>query len=139
MCIRDSLETMTELPSQVSHFGENLAQIYQHLLHQDVTRELAYDIDHLEYIELSTHALENEPPVRSQVKAQMERQLRDVGPQRVVPGETRTLPIALYSLTQVPGGEGGALRLLILSVIIAMLALLASELMARRVRARLQG
>ena len=37
------------------------------------------------------------------------------------------------------GGEGGALRLLILSVIIAMLALLASELMARRVRARLQG
>ena len=56
-----------------------------------------------------------------------------------IPGETRTLPIALYSLTQVPGGESGALRLLILSVIIAMLALLASELMARRVRARLQG
>lgn len=56
-----------------------------------------------------------------------------------IPGETRTLPIALYSLTQMPGGESGALRLLILSVIIAMLALLASELMARRVRARLQG
>ena len=56
-----------------------------------------------------------------------------------IPGETRTLPIALYSLTQVPGGESGALRLLILSVIIAMLALIASEIMARRVRARMEG
>ena len=55
-----------------------------------------------------------------------------------IPGETRTLPIALYSLTQVPGGEGGALRLMILSIVIAMLALFASELMARRVRARLE-
>ena len=37
------------------------------------------------------------------------------------------------------GGEGGALRLMILSIVIAMLALFASELLARRVRARLQG
>lgn len=85
------LETMTELPSQVSHFGENLSQIYQHLLHQDVTRELAYDIVHQVFKELSPQALENEPTVRSQVKAQMERQLRVVGPLRVVPGETRTI------------------------------------------------
>ena len=56
-----------------------------------------------------------------------------------IPGETRTLPIALYSMTQVPGGEGGALRLMILSIVIAMLALFASELLARRVRARLEG
>jgi molybdate transport system permease protein len=56
-----------------------------------------------------------------------------------IPGETRTLPIALYGLTQVPGGEGGALRLMILSIVIAMLALFASELLARRVRARLEG
>ena len=56
-----------------------------------------------------------------------------------IPGETRTLPIALYSMTQVPGGEGGALRLMILSIVIAMLALFASEILARRVRARLEG
>lgn len=56
-----------------------------------------------------------------------------------IPGETRTLPIALYSMTQVPGGEGGALRLMILSIVIAMLALFASELLTRRVRARLTG
>ena len=54
-----------------------------------------------------------------------------------IPGETRTLPIALYSMTQVPGGEGGALRLMILSIVIAMLALFVSELLARRLRARL--
>ncbi len=56
-----------------------------------------------------------------------------------IPGETRTLPIALYTMTQVPGGEGGALRLMILSIVIAMLALFASELLARRVRVRLTG
>ena len=85
------LETMTELPSQVSHFGENLAQIYQHLIHQEVTRELAYDLVHQVFRELSPQALENDPTVRSQVKAQMGRQLRVVGPLRVVPGETRTI------------------------------------------------
>ena len=42
-------------------------------------------------------------------------------------------------MTQVPGGESGALRLLILSVIIAMLALFISEILARRVRARIGG
>ena len=85
------LENMTELPSQVSHFGDHLAGFYQQLLHQEVTRELAYDIVHQVFKELSPQALKNEPTVRSQVKAQMERQIRIIGPLRVVPGETRTI------------------------------------------------
>jgi len=56
-----------------------------------------------------------------------------------IPGETRTLPIALYALTQVPGGDEAALRLCIISVIVAFAALLASEWLARRVNARVQG
>lgn len=54
-----------------------------------------------------------------------------------IPGETQTLPSAIYTFTQVPGGDAGAFRLTIVSVAIAMLALLASELMARRVNRRL--
>lgn len=54
-----------------------------------------------------------------------------------IPGETQTLPSAIYSLLQVPGGDAGALRLTIVSVVIAMLALLASEILARRAHARL--
>lgn len=50
-----------------------------------------------------------------------------------IPGETQTLPSAIYTFTQVPGGDAGALRLTIVSVVIAMAALLASEIMARRV------
>ncbi len=49
-----------------------------------------------------------------------------------IPGETQTLPSAIYTLTQVPGGEAGALRLTVISVIISMTALLASEFLARR-------
>ncbi len=56
-----------------------------------------------------------------------------------IPGETRTLPIALYSLVQTPGGETGALRLVIISLALAVAALAFSELLARRVAARLQG
>ncbi len=56
-----------------------------------------------------------------------------------IPGETRTLPIALYALTQVPGGDEAALRLCIISVVVAFAALLASEFLARRVQARLKG
>ena len=52
-----------------------------------------------------------------------------------IPGETRTLPAAIYALTQVPGGEAGALRLTLVAVFLAMLALLASEIVARRVAA----
>ena len=56
-----------------------------------------------------------------------------------IPGETRTLPLALYTLTQVPGGEAGALRLCIISVLLALMALVGSELMARRLHQRLKG
>lgn len=56
-----------------------------------------------------------------------------------MPGETRTLPIALYTLTQIPGGEAGAFRLVVISVLVAFAALLASELLARRLKAKLGG
>src|SRR5882672_438053 len=52
-----------------------------------------------------------------------------------IPGETQTLPSAIYTLTQVPGGDAGALRLTLVSVVISMVALLASELLARRIGA----
>lgn len=54
-----------------------------------------------------------------------------------IPGETRTLPIALYTLTQVPGGETGALRLVVISIVVALAALILSEVIARRLKARL--
>ncbi|MHC2085944.1 molybdate ABC transporter permease subunit [Methylobacterium sp. CM6244] len=54
-----------------------------------------------------------------------------------IPGETQTLPSAIYSLTQVPGGEAGALRLTLISVALSMTALLVSELLARRLARRL--
>jgi molybdate transport system permease protein len=56
-----------------------------------------------------------------------------------IPGQTRTLPLALYTLTQVPGGEAAALRLCIISVLLALLALVGSEIMARRLNQRLKG
>lgn len=56
-----------------------------------------------------------------------------------IPGETRTLPIALYSQTQIPDGDIGALRLVLISLVLAMAALIASEVMARRVAARFGG
>lgn len=56
-----------------------------------------------------------------------------------IPGETRTLPIALYTLTQVPGGDAGAIRLCIISVVVAFIALIASEILARRVSRRIEG
>ena len=56
-----------------------------------------------------------------------------------IPGETRTLPLALYSQTQTPDGETGAFRLAVLSVLLALAALAASEILARRLRRRLEG
>ncbi|HEX2529790.1 MAG TPA: molybdate ABC transporter permease subunit [Geminicoccus sp.] len=53
-----------------------------------------------------------------------------------IPGETQTLPSAIYTLIQVPGGETGALRLVLVSVAISVTALLASELLARRMAKR---
>ena len=54
-----------------------------------------------------------------------------------IPGETQTLPSAIYTFTQVPGGDVGALRLTLVSIVIAMAALIASEVMARRMNRRL--
>ncbi|MCP1549525.1 MULTISPECIES: molybdate ABC transporter permease subunit [Methylorubrum] len=54
-----------------------------------------------------------------------------------IPGETQTLPSAIYTLTQVPGGEAGALRLTLISVAVSMLALVASEGLARRMSRRI--
>jgi molybdate transport system permease protein len=54
-----------------------------------------------------------------------------------IPGETRTLPLAIYSLVQTPGGDTGALRLVILSVIIALMALLISEYLAHQAKRRI--
>ncbi len=56
-----------------------------------------------------------------------------------IPGQTQTLPSAIYTFLQVPGGEGSALRLVGVSVAIAMAALLASELLARRAAKRVAG
>jgi len=49
-----------------------------------------------------------------------------------IPGETQTIPSAIYAYTQTPGGEWGALRLTFISVALSLLALMASELLARR-------
>lgn len=51
-----------------------------------------------------------------------------------IPGETQTIPSAIYTYTQVPGGEAQALRLTLVSIAIAMAALLASEMLNRRVQ-----
>ncbi|MBX9758138.1 MAG: molybdate ABC transporter permease subunit [Beijerinckiaceae bacterium] len=54
-----------------------------------------------------------------------------------IPGETQTLPSAIYAFTQVPGGDAGAIRLTIVSIVISVGALLASEALARRVARRI--
>ncbi len=53
-----------------------------------------------------------------------------------IPGQTQTLPSAIYTFLQVPGGEDAALRLVLISVALAMGALLLSEVLARRVARR---
>lgn len=56
-----------------------------------------------------------------------------------IPGQTQTVPSAIYSFLQVPGGESSALRLVVVSIVIAMAALLLSEWLSRRVAARIGG
>ncbi|MEM9583466.1 MAG: molybdate ABC transporter permease subunit [Pseudomonadota bacterium] len=53
-----------------------------------------------------------------------------------IPGETRTVPSAIYAFLQVPGAEGPAVRLTIVAVIIAVAALLVSEVLAQRAAKR---
>ncbi|MGC9371609.1 MAG: molybdate ABC transporter permease subunit, partial [Paracoccaceae bacterium] len=50
-----------------------------------------------------------------------------------IPGQTRTIPSAIYAFLQVPGGEASAMKLVVVSVAVAMGALLLSELIGRRV------
>jgi hypothetical protein len=52
-----------------------------------------------------------------------------------IPGQTRTIPSAIYAFLQVPGGESSAMTLVIVSVVVAMAALLLSEVIGRRVAA----
>jgi molybdate transport system permease protein len=56
-----------------------------------------------------------------------------------IPGETQTISAAIYTLTQVPGGDAAAFRLVIIAVIIALVALIASEWFARRAGMRYHG
>ncbi len=55
-----------------------------------------------------------------------------------IPGYTQTLPLALYSAAERPGGEASALRLMLLSLAIAILALILSEWSARRLKRRME-
>ena len=56
-----------------------------------------------------------------------------------IPGETQTISAAIYTLTQVPGGDVAAMHLVIVAVAISFAALFASEWLARRAAARLRG
>lgn len=54
-----------------------------------------------------------------------------------IPGQTQTLPSAIHAFLQVPGGEGGAMRLVLVAVAVSMLALVLSEVLARAVARRI--
>ena len=56
-----------------------------------------------------------------------------------IPGQTRTIPIAIYTLIQQPEGDLAALRLSIIAVVLSLAALIASEFLARRIDRRIQG
>jgi molybdate transport system permease protein len=54
-----------------------------------------------------------------------------------IEGETRTLPLAIYTYTQVPGGDMAAMRLVVLSMIIALGALMISDVLERKATQRI--
>ena len=54
-----------------------------------------------------------------------------------IPGETRTLPLAVFSMVQSPGGEEAAFRMVLISVALAMAALIGSEVFARRLNQKI--
>jgi molybdate transport system permease protein len=56
-----------------------------------------------------------------------------------IPGETQTISAAIYTLTQVPGGDAAAFRLVVVAIIISLAALIASEWFARRAGLRYHG
>lgn len=53
-----------------------------------------------------------------------------------IPGQSRTLPVAIFSYSQTPHGDDEVLRLLLISLTVSVLALLASELLTRRMQSR---
>src|SRR6266849_9131778 len=56
-----------------------------------------------------------------------------------IPGETQTISAAIYTLTQVPGGDAAAGRLVIVAIVISLVALVVSEWLARRAGTRFHG
>jgi molybdate transport system permease protein len=56
-----------------------------------------------------------------------------------IPGQTQTLSAAIYTFTQMPGGDAGAARLTVVSIVLAMAALLVSEVLARAAQRRVAG
>lgn len=54
-----------------------------------------------------------------------------------IPGETQTIPSAIYAFLQVPGGEPAVIRLTLVAIAVAVAALVASEAVARRVARRI--
>lgn len=56
-----------------------------------------------------------------------------------IPRETQTLPSAIYAFLQIPGGENAALRLVLLSLVVALVAVLLSDWLGRRVADRIAG
>ena len=56
-----------------------------------------------------------------------------------IPGQTQTLPSAIYAFLQVPGGDASAFRLVVISIVLAMGALVLSEWLARRVSGKVSG
>ncbi len=56
-----------------------------------------------------------------------------------IPGETQTISAAIYTLTQIPGGDVAALHLVVVAILISLAALMMSEWLARRATARLHG
>ncbi|MET0442772.1 MAG: ABC transporter permease subunit, partial [Casimicrobiaceae bacterium] len=49
-----------------------------------------------------------------------------------IPGETQTLPLAIYTFTQVPGGDAQAIRLSVIAVVLSIAALAGSQWLTRR-------
>ena len=56
-----------------------------------------------------------------------------------IPGETRTLPLAIYTFTQTPSGDEAALRLSLIAVLLSLAALYVSEVLVRRATRRVMG
>jgi molybdate transport system permease protein len=56
-----------------------------------------------------------------------------------IPGQTQTLPLALFTMTQVPHGEAAAMRLCVLAIVIALLALIGANLLEKRFARHVEG